>query len=319
MWSLVELGAALLPSNHLALGPRWQGWFLRGQSGLLLITCFYMIVWCGPVGLWVLIHTVQLASYGEVMEVGHATTGVPGLRGWSWLLLIPANLYWADPALLPGPWAALAPALCFALYLALIVSFVLSIRRAAQCLPRYALLAWAHLAVLLLACPAGMGCLTLRRGPVWIIFAFSVITINDIMAYMFGFFWGRTPLIVLSPKKTVEGFVGGGLATLLLGPLLGVLLQASPSLMCPTRGLVPLACHPTDLALHPFLLHCLAISAFAATLGPVAGFLASGFKRAAGRKNFGSVIPGHGGVLDRCDCMFLMAAFTHVYVETFVY
>ena len=33
-------------------------------------------------------------------------------------------------------------------------------------------------------------------------------------------------------------------------------------------------------------------------------------------QNFGSLIPGHGGVLDRCDCMFLMAAFSYVYVST---
>ena len=37
----------------------------------------------------------------------------------------------------------------------------------------------------------------------------SIITINDIFAYMCGFFLGSTPLIVLSPKKTVEGFIGG--------------------------------------------------------------------------------------------------------------
>ena len=43
----------------------------------------------------------------------------------------------------------------------------------------------------------------------WYIFSMSIITINDIFAYMCGFFLGSTPLIVLSPKKTVEGFIGG--------------------------------------------------------------------------------------------------------------
>ena len=37
-----------------------------------------------------------------------------------------------------------------------------------------------------------------------------MVVINDVMAYMFGFFFGRTPLIQLSPKKTWEGFIGGG-------------------------------------------------------------------------------------------------------------
>lgn len=44
-----------------------------------------------------------------------------------------------------------------------------------------------------------------------------MIVINDIMAYMFGFFFGKTPLIKLSPKKTWEGFIGGGISTVILG------------------------------------------------------------------------------------------------------
>lgn len=45
----------------------------------------------------------------------------------------------------------------------------------------------------------------------------SMIVCNDVMAYMFGFFLGRTPLIQLSPKKTWEGFIGGGFSTVLFG------------------------------------------------------------------------------------------------------
>src|SRR5699024_10723808 len=45
----------------------------------------------------------------------------------------------------------------------------------------------------------------------------SMLVINDVMAYIFGFFFGKTRLIKLSPKKTWEGFIGGGLATVVLG------------------------------------------------------------------------------------------------------
>ena len=41
----------------------------------------------------------------------------------------------------------------------------------------------------------------------------------DIMSYMFGFFFGKTPLIKLSPKKTWEGFIGGAFSTVLFGIL----------------------------------------------------------------------------------------------------
>ena len=52
-----------------------------------------------------------------------------------------------------------------------------------------------------------------------IILPCSLIIINDTFAYLFGFFFGRTRLIKLSPKKTWEGFLGGGLATSVLGML----------------------------------------------------------------------------------------------------
>jgi len=49
-----------------------------------------------------------------------------------------------------------------------------------------------------------------------------MIICNDIMAYMFGFFFGRTPLIKLSPKKTWEGFIGGAISTVLFGVLVSI-------------------------------------------------------------------------------------------------
>ena len=54
------------------------------------------------------------------------------------------------------------------------------------------------------------------EGLIWFIAPVSMIVINDVMAYVFGFFLGATPLIKLSPKKTWEGFIGGGLATVVL-------------------------------------------------------------------------------------------------------
>ena len=54
------------------------------------------------------------------------------------------------------------------------------------------------------------------QGLIWFIMPIMMVIINDIMAYMFGFFMGRTPLIKLSPKKTWEGFIGGGIATVFM-------------------------------------------------------------------------------------------------------
>ena len=64
----------------------------------------------------------------------------------------------------------------------------------------------------------------------------SLITINDIGAYMVGFFGGKTPLIKLSPKKTKEGFIGGGIITLILGTILTNFLVKSSYLICPVQS-----------------------------------------------------------------------------------
>jgi CDP-diglyceride synthetase len=55
----------------------------------------------------------------------------------------------------------------------------------------------------------------------------SMIVCNDVMAYVFGFFFGRTPLIQLSPKKTWEGFIGGGIATVIFGLLVSEVISTN--------------------------------------------------------------------------------------------
>ena len=62
------------------------------------------------------------------------------------------------------------------------------------------------------------------EGLIWFIVPVSMIVINDVMAYLFGFFFGKTPLIKLSPKKTWEGFIGGGLATVVLGMIVSKII-----------------------------------------------------------------------------------------------
>ena len=72
------------------------------------------------------------------------------------------------------------------------------------------------------------------------------------------------------------------------------------------------------LSLYPFLLHAFFMSIFASVIGPFGGFFGSGFKRAFKIKDFGDMIPGHGGVMDRFDCQFLMATFVNVYIHSFI-
>jgi len=240
------------------------------------------------------------------------------------------------------------------LYLCSIIWFVVTMGNS-NYVERYTLLAWSHMSAFFLAVPAHCSFnILFQGGMIFYIVPMIVITINDIAAYYVGFLIGKTPLIKLSPKKTMEGFIGGGILTVIIGTAFTAFCvqYGFPSLICPvkvnnnyfsltTSGndesnaasdwfLSAPLCNLPDIFLPqtyqvtpnytaklvPFVwVHGIFISVFAATVGPFGGFFASGFKRACRRKNFGNLIPGHGGVIDRCDCMLLMQVFIYVYLS----
>ena len=68
----------------------------------------------------------------------------------------------------------------------------------------------------------------------------------------------------------------------------------------------------------PIQIHAIVLALFASLVAPFGGFLASAIKRAYGVKDFATLIPGHGGVMDRMDCQFLMALYTWVHYNAFV-
>lgn len=70
--------------------------------------------------------------------------------------------------------------------------------------------------------------------------------------------------------------------------------------------------------LRPIQLHGLAYGLFASLVAPFGGFLASGIKRAYKVKDFDSIFPGHGGLMDRMDCILVMIFFTSFHFRTFI-
>ncbi|MFT3704188.1 MAG: phosphatidate cytidylyltransferase [Agriterribacter sp.] len=122
--------------------------------------------------------------------------------------------------------------------------------------------------------------------PLVIIFS---IWINDTMAYIVGSFIGKTPFSKISPKKTLEGTIGGAI------------------LCVAAMGI-------TAYLLHIPVLHVCMIAAIAAIVGTAGDLLESKIKRMANVKDSGSFMPGHGGFLDRFDSLLLATPVVWLYV-----
>ncbi|MBK7291918.1 MAG: phosphatidate cytidylyltransferase [Chitinophagaceae bacterium] len=122
------------------------------------------------------------------------------------------------------------------------------------------------------------------------------IWINDTMAYIVGSFIGKTPLSKISPKKTWEGTIGG--------VILCVVVMAF---------LYPQVHYSMNSTAIAFLFGSIAL--IAAITGTFGDLLESKLKRSTGVKDSGSLMPGHGGFLDRFDSLLLATPFVWVYVQ----
>lgn len=71
----------------------------------------------------------------------------------------------------------------------------------------------------------------------------------------------------------------------------------------------------TSLTVPPVVFYTPFIAIFAALVAPFAGFFASGMKRAYKLKDFAATLPGHGGFVDRLDCMMLMLIFNYIMIS----
>lgn len=110
--------------------------------------------------------------------------------------------------------------LTFLLYTFGFVAFVLSLRKHRQFRYQFAQFAYCHMALIVVV---GQSTLIIANvyagGLIWFFLPCGLVVCNDTLSYVWGKLLGRTPLIRLSPKKTWEGFIGGGLSTLVWGVL----------------------------------------------------------------------------------------------------
>jgi phosphatidate cytidylyltransferase len=140
-------------------------------------------------------------------------------------------------------------------------------------------------AALYIGLPILIGCMFIIFEYSWRLVLVPVILIwlNDIGAYLIGSLWGKHKIApAISPGKSIEGTIGGGVLTLLTGFILSKLWPEIPS------GYIWFLSLTT-----PFF--------------ALAGDLwESAIKRTAGVKDSGHLLPGHGGILDRYDSLLFV-------------
>ena len=150
------------------------------------------------------------------------------------------------------------------------------------------------LAVAYVAIPLSHATLLTRLdlGLAWVFLVLFVTCLCDTGAYFAGKYYGKHHFSAsISPAKTVEGLLGG-----VAGGLVG---------MAVVNALVP------DF---PALWVLLVLTLLLSVVGPVGDLIASAIKRKLGIKDFGTTMPGHGGVLDRVDSLILAFPTTYYFV-----
>lgn len=140
-------------------------------------------------------------------------------------------------------------------------------------------------------------------NPKIIIGLFILIWTNDTFAYIIGKSTGKHKLFEkISPKKTVEGFFGGLIFAIFAGYLISSYL-IKPSTQFSNKS----------------MLIWMIIAAIVGVIGTVGDLIESKFKRIAGVKDSGKIMPGHGGVLDRLDSVIFVAPFIFLFYKILNY
>lgn len=138
--------------------------------------------------------------------------------------------------------------------------------------------------------------LLLDNGALWLYGLMAIVFSGDTFAYLAGRFFGRHKLLEpVSPKKTIEGSIGGLFGSLIAGAILGVFFLAD---------------HP----LWAVLLTSVVTGAFA----QIGDLFESLLKRVAEVKDSGRIMPGHGGVLDRIDGLLFAAPVYYVLITRLI-
>ncbi|KAI9669294.1 MAG: hypothetical protein M1831_000329 [Alyxoria varia] len=313
----------------------------------VMIGGFFTAMFMGHIYIIMVITAIQVISFKEIIGIANVPSRARSLqftKTLNWYFLGTALYYLegesivyyfkhivlADKVLLP--FARNHRFIGFILYILGFVFFVMSLQKGHYKF-QFQQFAWTHMALIMIVVQGHFVVNEVFEGMIWFFLPVALVITN------------------LSPKKTVEGFVGGFVFTAIFGVIFTNILSRSSYFICPVNDLganiwTGLECSPnpvfiprtyslpqdilkwtsiinsnivwTTITVAPVQFHVFALSTFASLIAPFGGFFASGLKRTFNIKDFGDSIPGHGGITDRFDCQFIMGFFAFMYYQSFI-
>ncbi|KAE8702037.1 Phosphatidate cytidylyltransferase 1 [Hibiscus syriacus] len=337
--------------DHLLINDhnKYRSMWIRASSSMWMLGGFLLIIYLGHLYILAMVVVIQIFMASELFSLlrrAHEDKRLPGFRILNWHFYFTAMLFvygrilshqLVNTVTLDKIFYRLVSKLIkyqmfifYFLYIAGVMWFILTLKKKMYKY-QFGQFAWTHMILIVVFTQSAFTVANIFEGIFWFLLPASLIAVNDVAAYFFGFFFGKTPLIKLSPKKTWEGFIGASVATTISAFVESFMQLANVFgryqwLTCPRKDLSTgwLHCDPgplfkpeyyplpgwisgwvlhwKEVAILPVQWHALCLSLFASIIAPFGGFFASGFKRAFKIKDFGDSIPGHGGFTDRMDC-----------------
>ncbi|KIM29659.1 hypothetical protein M408DRAFT_67267 [Serendipita vermifera MAFF 305830] len=357
----VDVSSSAAPNGHaeLQVAKKKKDTGSRIMSALVLATGFVVLLLAGHIYMIMLVLIIQSLVYREITQLFQGTRD-PWSKTLNWYFFAIANYYFYGETIIYyfkhvmfseavfHPFAANHRLISFMLYVFGFMGFVASLKK--HYLQRqFSLFGWVHMTLLIVVVSSHFIVDNILEGMIWFWLPASLVIFNDVFAWFWGITLGRTQLFALSPKKTVEGFVGALFTTIFVGVIWATIFMRYDYMICPVRDLGDsawsgLTCTPNPVFVWreldighagkvlsvllgrnlqtipwaPFQVHALIMAIFASLVAPFGGFFASGFKRAFNIKDFGQSIPGHGGMTDRMDCQFLMGLWAYTYYTNLI-
>ncbi|CAH2354940.1 phosphatidate cytidylyltransferase [[Candida] railenensis] len=335
-----------------------QAFITRTIWTLVMILYFFCVVAGGHLPLIASVFLFQTLTFKEIIALTSEPArdkNIPYNKSLNWYFLL-ATVYYLDgesffhffqETIYSNRFLSVLAIhhkfISYSLFIAGFIFFVWTLKKGFYKF-QFAQLCITHMTLILVVFQSHLIMDNLLNGIIWFLLPATLVIVNDIFAYLVGITFGKTQLIEISPKKTVEGFVGAWIFTGISASCLAYFASKSNYLICPAQNLsttifnfpdcdpnpVFIAQYyqvPKDLVEYvgleyvifkPIYFHAAMLATFASLIAPFGGFFASGLKRAFGIKDFGDTIPGHGGITDRVDCQFLMGSFSYLYYQTFI-